>query len=538
VQAVTNAILVANGDLRPAANRACWPAQAEMEARLTAAFAREGVTLTRAHPFDPVAGHGFISSQRMGMDVFAGIDRDAPLVIAEAVWQYSHHLIAGLRDHRGPILAVANWSGEWPGLVGLLNLCGSMTKVGIRYASLWSVDFEDDFFRAGLRDWLRSGSVPHDLAHVRPLDVARIPVAERAVGERVAAHLQTRKAILGVFDEGCMGMLNAIVEDDLLAPLGMFKERLSQSALLAEMARVSDAEAEAVRTWLTERGMTFVVGRDPATELTDAQIHDQCRMYVAAVRMADAFGCDAIGIQYQQGLADMASASDLVEGLLNDVDRPPVQHAVTGEVLYPGAALPHFNEADECAAIDALVTNRVWLSLGFDPSTTLHDLRWGEHYRGEGIDDFVWVFLISGAAPAAHFIDGYAGARSERQPAMYFPRGGGTLKGVSRPGEIVWSRVFVEGGALHVDLGRATVPLLPAEETERRWRATTPVWPIMHAVLHGVSRDQMMARHKANHVQVAYAPSAAEADRALAAKAAAFAALGVDVHLCGAVSMG
>ena len=26
---------------------------------------------------------------------------------------------------------------------------------------------------------------------------------------------------------------------------------------------------------------------------------------------------------------------------------------------------------------------------------------------------------------------------------MYFPKGGGTLKGVSKPGEIVWSRVFI-----------------------------------------------------------------------------------------------
>jgi hypothetical protein len=52
-----------------------------------------------------------------------------------------------------------------------------------------------------------------------------------------------------------------------------------------------------------------------------------------------------------------------------------------------------------------------------------------------------------------------------------------------------------------------------------------------------VGRDQFMARHKANHVQVAYAPSRDTADLALVAKAAAFAALGVQVHLCGDVSL-
>ena len=332
-----------------------------------------------------------------------------------------------------------------------------------------------------------------------------------------------------------MGMYNAIIDDEMLNPTGLYKERLSQSALVVAMREVSDEEASTARKWLDDKGMTFKTGSDEATELTDAQIHEQLKMYVAAVRIADEFGCSTIGIQYQQGLKDMAPASDLVEGLLNNVDRPPVYHAETGEELFAGQALPHFNEVDECAGVDALVTNRIWTAMGYDPETTLHDLRYGEHYSGDGVDDYVWVFLISGAAPAEHFIDGYAGAVSERQPPMYFRLGGGTLKGISKPGEIVWSRVFVMDGALHADLGLASVVELPQEETERRWQATTPQWPIMHAVLKGVNRDQMMARHKANHLNVAYAPTAQDAKNALIAKAAMFAEMGIDVHLCGDV---
>jgi hypothetical protein len=116
---------------------------------------------------------------------------------------------------------------------------------------------------------------------------------------------------------------------------------------------------------------------------------------------------------------------------------------------------------------------------------------------------------------------------------MYFRLGGSTLKGISRPGEIVWSRIFVEKNRLNMDLGRAKVVELPARETERRWASTTPQWPIMHAVTYGVDRDQMMARHKANHIQVAYARSAREADRALLAKAVMAEALGMKVSLCG-----
>ncbi|MCH8047312.1 MAG: fucose isomerase, partial [Planctomycetes bacterium] len=188
---------------------------------------------------------------------------------------------------------------------------------------------------------------------------------------------------------------------------------------------------------------------------------------------------------------------------------------------------------DECAGLDALMTHRVHEAMDQPVETTLHDIRWGDWDESGTVDDYVWVFLISGSAPPAHFIGGWKGASSERQPAMYFPSGGGTLKGISKPGEIVWSRIFIADDRLRMDLGRAGVVKLPAEETERRWQATTPQWPIMHAVTYGVSRDQMMARHKSNHIQVAYAKSADAADKAMMAKAAMAEGLGMKVMLCG-----
>jgi hypothetical protein len=195
--------------------------------------------------------------------------------------------------------------------------------------------------------------------------------------------------------------------------------------------------------------------------------------------------------------------------------------------------VPHFNEVDECAGLDALLTSRIWTDLGIDPATTLHDVRWGSHYRGNGVDEFVWVLEISGAVPPSHLVDGYAGATGERQPPMYFPLGGSTIKGVSRPGEIVWSRIYVESDALHMDIGRGGVVRLPTDQAERYWLATTPQWPMMPAVLYGVTRDQFMAKHQANHIQVAYAPDADGARRALVIKAAMARELGIRVNLCG-----
>ncbi|MHA3770624.1 fucose isomerase [Verrucomicrobiota bacterium sgz303538] len=529
--------VVASGDLRLSANQVCWPQQASMERALESALHDEGWKVVRGHPYADAKRHGFIDSQRAGMEVFRKLDPDAPLIVAEAVWQYSHHVLAGLATHRGPILTVANWSGTWPGLVGLLNLNASLTKAGVRYSTLWSETFTDHFFREGLREWLTTGAVSHDQSHVRDFALLKIPQDEATTGREFARRLRQEKAILGVFDEGCMGMFNAIVPDELLHPTGLFKERLSQSTLFAAMQAVSDAEANEIFKWLRYKGLQFQFGSDESTDLTESQVLQQCKMYIAAVRLADEFGCSAIGIQYQQGLKDLTPASDLVEGMLNNCDRPPVRSADGTRILFENEALPHFNEVDECAAIDGLVTYRLWRELGLPPENTLHDLRWGQQFQNEEINDYVWVLLISGAAPPAHFIGGWKGASSERQPAMYFRLGGGTLKGVSKPGHIVWSRIFVMEGKLHCDIGVAEAVHLPDQETQRRWCETTPQWPIMHAVFKGVTRDQMMARHKSNHIQVVYAPNEKQAHRAARIKAAALAELGLEIHLCGDVRL-
>lgn len=606
--------LVASGDLRLAANQTCWQAQYEMEQKVVAAVESLGGHVERAHPYESAKQHGFIDSQKYGMEIFKNIPREAPLIVAEAVWQYSHHVLAGLITHDGPILTVANWSGQWPGLVGMLNLNASLSKAGVEYSTLWSENFDDAFFLDGLNHWLKKGAVKHDLSHVHKFIKDDAPGDSIAVGKAFAKKLRTEKAIMGVFDEGCMGMYNAIIPDELLHETGIFKERLSQSALVAKMRTVKDEEARAVYDWFVSHGMQFKFGSSDATDLTEGQVLNQCKMYIAVLRIADEFGCATIGVQYQQGLKDMTCASDLVEGTLNNIERPPVyaegtatQHAAWGNrrELYPGEALPHFNEVDECAGLDGLVTYQLWRQLGYAPETTLHDLRWGRHYTGPSteasisshvlkkynvrmepqsanemasaleakksfvvrgqnlvtglpetvqisaqeikaaicamqIDDFIWVLEISGAAPPAHFAQGWRDARGERQPPMYFPLGGSTIKGISKPGWVVWSRVFVADDAngvcsMNYDTGIAQVVDLPPAETEERWRLTTPQWPIMHAVLQGITRDQMMARHKSNHIQVAYAPDKQRAVYALYAKAAAMKELGLKVSLCGEV---
>ena len=417
-------LLVASGDLRLAANQNCWPAQKEMEAALTQAVADAGYELVRAHPYKPRERHGFIGSQKEGMEIFRGIDPTARLIVAEAVWQYSHHVLHGLITHRGPILTVANWSGTWPGLVGMLNLNGSLTKAGVKYSTLWAEEFGDEDFRRRLRRWLDKGRVRHRTNHVTRWRDVKVGAAPRRLGRALARQLQQR--------EGHFGRLRRRLHGDVQRDhsrricstrWASTKSGSASRHSTTKRLKLPDDEARAVREWMEKRGMTFVTGPDHDRDLTDAQLLLQCKMYIAAVRIADDFGCHTIGIQYQQGLKDLLPASDLVEGTLNNSDRPPVRSRDGKRVLYSGQPLPHFNEVDECAGLDGLMTYRVHLAMGQPVENTLHDLRWGDWDRSGTVDDYVWVFLISGSAPPAHFEGGWKGASSERQPAMYFPVG-------------------------------------------------------------------------------------------------------------------
>lgn len=283
--------VVASGDLRQSANEVCWPGQAAMEKQLGTAITRLGYKIVRGHPYKAALKHGFIASQKEGLEVFADLDPRAPLIVAEAVWQYSHHVLPGLVTHRGPILTLANWSGQWPGLVGMLNLNGSLTKAGVKYHTLWSEHFTDEFFLKRLGAWLKTGTFRHDVSHVKFYTQVCVPAKARAVAKRIASDLHRRKSIMGVFDEGCMGMYNAIVPDDLLFQCGVCKERLSQSALYYAATMVGHDEAVAIYDWYCSRGLKFIFGSDHNEDLTKEQVLWQCRTYVATCRMAEEFGC-------------------------------------------------------------------------------------------------------------------------------------------------------------------------------------------------------------------------------------------------------
>jgi hypothetical protein len=514
--------LISNGDFRDPVGVACWPKQQETLEESEKAFQRLGVSTFRANSYDERKKHGFITTQAEACRIFAKLDPAMPAVIVLSSWVWAHHIASCLRLHRGPILLLGNFDGTWPGLVSLLNHSASFERIGILHSRLWTSLFcEDVVFMERLKTWVETGRIEYPGYHVTSIGDLRVNSAAERTGKDIAGDILKNKRILGQMDPGCMGMLNAVMSLDKMADIGMPIELLSQSDLLAEMGLVSEDTALRHYHWLEKSGVTFHFGNKPEEELVRQQVLEQMKMYEAAGRIYARYGLSAIGIPYQYGLVRCTCASDLPEGMLNNSERPDILDPETGEVINSGLPVVHFNEGDVGSAVPQVLMHDILVTRGMPPETTLHDVRWGDWWEGR----FVWVFEISGGAPPAHW-DGWRKTHVHRQPPMYFPMGGGTCSGESKPGAITWARFYERFGETGMDMGTGEVVALPESESLRRRNATTAEWPVANVYIPGYGRDQLMSTHRSNHITMCYG-------NILQELAAAARGLGIPVNVIG-----
>jgi len=492
--------LISNGDSRDISCETCWPKQEETLRFTRAAFDKLGVKTEVLPVYNPARKHGFLTKQCEGTALFSKIPPEAPVVVVLSVWAYAHHVSGALQTHQGPILLLANFDGTWPGLVALLNHAATLERLCVKHSRIWSETFADDpVFLERLKTWLKTGEIRYDMSHLARAESLKLSPDALRFGENLAADIRRHKRIMGQLDPGCMGMLNALINPAKLGAIGMPLELLNQSDLVAEMGLVSDREAQGHLNWLLRKGTWFNWGTDLFEDLVQGQVISQMKMYSAAARFYKRFGLSAIGIPYQLGLVRSVPASDLVEGMLNNADRPDVLDPETGEVVEPGKPIVHFNEGDMGAGVPQVLLRDIYLRKSLALETTLHDVRWGRRYDGK----FLWVLEISGGAPPAHF-GGWQYTKVYRQPKVYFPLGGGSCSGVSKPGPITWARFYESWGEIGMDCGTGEVVALPEAEVEDRLRKTTYEWPIANVHIPGYDPEQLMASHMSNHIVIGY----------------------------------
>ncbi|MGC8907894.1 MAG: fucose isomerase [Desulfomonilaceae bacterium] len=471
------------GDYRPKPNDLARPNAEEATIQLERALKRLGRTSYRIEDF--------ITRPHEAIEKLGPVDD--PLIGVCVHWCYGPHTTDGVVGKDNPLLLASNFSGQWPGLVGLLNTGACLASLGRAFSRIWSDASDwtaDDEFMDRLAQWCNTGRINYPCQNVAYS--APISREAHARAELVFEQIKKRRILALMLGDTSMGMINGYFGPRRLVPIGFSEHKVDQAWIIARGRSISDERLDQALTFVKESGVQFHWREPGAEDFDENATREQLRDYLTVLDLVAEFKADCVGWQYQLGLVPLRPPSDFAEGLLNSVCRPESN----GDVIITAT------EADQGNLVPMELMKRLLKAKGLHQGVMFHDVRWGAEYDGR----FLWVLLNSGSC------GGYAmsgdpntlkGVHSYRQPAEYFPIPGGTFAGEALPGQITWARAYLKDNEMWMDVGRGEVVALPEHVRERWWRGTTRQWPFMAADL-GVSRDALMALYMSNHIAVAY----------------------------------
>ncbi|MAW82444.1 MAG: fucose isomerase [Parvularcula sp.] len=418
---------------------------------------------------------------------------DEPMIGVYAHWVYGPHTVDGVVGKDSPLLLASNFSGTWPGLVGLLNTGACLEMVDRKASRIWT-DAEDwrkdDDYMARLEEWVENGAIAYDETAISETPAA--PAPAQAIADAVAASMADRRPLALMLGDTSMGMTNGYFGPRLLSKIGFSEHKVDQAWIIERGKFISESRINDALAFVTEKGVMFYYEQEGAEDFTVDATREQLRDYLVVLDLVDEFKADCVGWQYQLGLINSRPPSDFAEGLLNSVCRPESN----------GDTIADATEADQGNLVPMEMMKRLLKAKGLHQAVFFHDIRWGDEVDGR----FIWLLLNSGSSGAYafnHNPDSLTGVHSYRQPSAYFPVAGGTFAGESLSGEITWARAHFSNGELWMDIGRGEIVQLEPALRDLWWNSTTPQWPFMAADLQ-MSRDTLMAHYMSNHVAVAY----------------------------------
>jgi L-fucose isomerase-like protein len=434
---------------------------------------------------------GYITKPHESIEKLGPVDD--PLIGVCVHWFYGPHTTDGVAGKSNPLLLASNFSGQWPGLVGLLNTGACLASIGRPFSRVWtSVDdwTADATFMDHLDEWCRTGRTQYPTNELS--EPKRVSENAAKIAGGVLADIRNRRVLALMLGDTSMGMINGYFGPRTLYPIGFAEHKVDQAWIIDRGKRIDRKRIDEAFGFVKSKGITFHYGEADAKDFDENATKEQLRDYFAVLDLIGEFKADCLGWQYQLGLIPLRPPSDFAEGLFNSACRPES----TGEPLITST------EADQGNLVPMEMMKRLLKAKGLHPSVAFHDVRWGGDHEGR----FLWVLLNSGSAGAYafnHDPDTLEGVHSYRQPAQYFPIPGGTFAGESLPGKMTWARAYLDGNTLGMDIGRGEVVKLPPQKRDAWWEGTTRQWPFMAAWL-GVTRDSVMAHYMSNHIAVAY----------------------------------
>ena len=440
----------------------------------------------------PYRVEGFLSKPHESIEKLGPVED--PLIGLCVHWIYGPHTCDGVVGRNSPLLLASNFSGQWPGLVGLLNTGACLESLGRKHSRLWTeiADWTaDEAFMGRLETWGADGAVEwaQDGVHAPPA----VSAAAAATASEVAAGFRARRALILMLGDTSMGMINGYFGPRILHKHQFAEHKIDQAWIVARGGGIDAARIDAAFAFVRAKGVQFHWREGAAQDFTEDCTREQLRDYLIVKDLVEEYRADCLGWQYQLGLIPLRPPSDLAEGLFNSACRPE------GD----GSPVATATEADQGNVVPMEMLKRLLNAKGLHPAVMFHDVRWGAEHEGR----FLWVLLNSGSCGAYafnHDPETLQGAHSYRQPRLYFPTPGGSFAGESLPGAMTWARAWIDaGGEVVMDVGRGEVVKLPPGVRDAWWNGTTREWPFMAADM-GIGRDTLMAHFMSNHVAVAY----------------------------------
>ncbi|MBN1653440.1 MAG: fucose isomerase [Deltaproteobacteria bacterium] len=435
--------------------------------------------------------NGFIAKPHESIEKLGPIDD--PLIGVCVHWFYGPHTTDGVVGKTNPLLLASNFSGQWPGLVGLLNTAACLESLGRAFSRIWTDQpewSEDPLFMERLAEFCSTGRI----AYPENTLYYHAPISPQAaqIAASVASQFRKRRVLILMLGDTSMGMINGYFGPRLLNQYAFTEHKVDQAWIISRGALIDPKRIDDAFAFVRDKGVCFHWGEKDADDFSPEATKEQLRDYLTVTDLAAEYKADCLGWQYQLGLIPLRPPSDFAEGLLNSNCRPESN----------GQTLVCSTEADQGNVVPMEMMKRLLIAKGLPHQVMFHDVRWGAEHEGR----FLWVLLNSGSCGAYafnHDPESLSGVHSYRQPAAYFPIAGGTFTGESLPGKITWARCYIKNGVLWMDLGRGEVVKLAADKRDKWWEGTTRQWPFMAADL-GVDRDTLMAHYLSNHVAVAY----------------------------------
>ncbi len=471
------------GDARARPNELALPSIVEATSQMERALRKLGRT--------PYLIDGFLSKPHESIEKLGPIDD--PMVGVCVHWFYGPHTTDGVAGKGNPLLLASNFSGRWPGLVGLLNTGACLEMLARSFSRAWTSAADwtaDPVFMERLDEWCGAGRIGYPEDEIS----YHAPVSEEAsrLASSVAAGIRERRILVLMLGDTSMGMINGYFGPRMLHRHGFAEHKIDQAWIVDRGRRIEEGRIAAAMEYVRAKGVTFHWKEGAADDFDVAATREQLRDYLVVLDLVREFKADCLGWQYQLGLIPLRPPSDLAEGLFNSVCRPESD----------GDTIACATEADQGNVVPMELMKRLLKAKGLHQAVMFHDVRWGAEHEGR----FLWVLLNSGSCGAYafnHDPDTLQGAHSYRQPSLYFPTPGGTFAGESLPGEMTWARAYIKGDVLWMDIGKGEVVKLPPDVRDAWWEGTTREWPFMAADM-GISRDTLMAHYLSNHVAVAY----------------------------------